>query len=139
MRFFAAVLKVNSVIITVRITKNARYKGRTAKVVKFPKSPNRGGINVVPVYAHAICSPMTAPEFSSPKLCGAEWIILGNTGAQPKPITTNAAIGTASAFTGIARRIIPHIKTELPARISFRSPSLSEINPLNILPEVIPI
>ena len=51
--------------------------------------PNNGGINVEPVYAPAICTPIIAREFSSPKFEGVECIIDGYTVAQPSPSTTS--------------------------------------------------
>ena len=41
------------------------------------RNPKSGGISALPVYALAIWIPTIFCEFSSPKLCGVEWIIAG--------------------------------------------------------------
>ena len=42
------------------------------KPILLPKSPYRGGINVLPTYAKAIWIEIIAPEDASPKLPGVE-------------------------------------------------------------------
>ena len=41
------------------------------------RAPNSGGISVIPRYALAIWMPITAWEFSRPKLAGVEWMMAG--------------------------------------------------------------
>jgi len=52
-------------------------KGKITIPVKRVKKPRSGGMNVEPVYAPAICTPIIAREFSSPKLNGVECIMDG--------------------------------------------------------------
>lgn len=69
---FAVILNVSSVMLIINITKTRRYTGNTLKPIRLPRTPNSGGIKVVPTYALAIWMPMIAPEFSEPKLYGVE-------------------------------------------------------------------
>lgn len=45
---FSVILNVNSVIHTMIMIKIKRYTGSIAKLIKLPRNPNRGGMNVVP-------------------------------------------------------------------------------------------
>ena len=51
----------------------------------LPRTPKNGAISVDPRYAHAICIPIIAPEFSAPKFVGVECTMHGYIGAQPSP------------------------------------------------------
>ena len=43
----------------------------------FAMRPNIGGIRQVPIYAKAICTPISACERSAPKFAGVEWMMQG--------------------------------------------------------------
>lgn len=135
---FAAVRNVSSVIVIIKAAKIIRYTGRMLKPSSLPSSPNSGGTNVEPIYAAAICIPITEPEFSAPKLAGVEWIMQGYMGAQPRPVTIKP-VNERAEGPGMNSRIIPQARTIVPAIIIRLSPTLSEINPLKNLPAVIPI
>ena len=51
--------------------------GRIETEMVCTNIPNKGGINVEPAYAQAICKPINNWELSEPKLIGVWWIKLG--------------------------------------------------------------
>ena len=75
----------------------------------FDSIPNSGGMKVLPTYALAICIPMTAWEFSLPKLSGVEWIIAGYIGVQEivgEAYITNVAVSEKFRRRGIAEKLL---------------------------------
>ena len=57
--------------------KKVRYTGMTAIPIRCWMSPKTIGMNVLPRYAEAICSPMTAALYRFPKFAGAICWIAG--------------------------------------------------------------
>ena len=104
----------------------------------FDSIPNSGGMKVLPTYALAICIPMTAWEFSLPKLSGVEWIIAGYIGAQPNPVTISPIFAGSDVSAGSMMPMIPTASVIIPIRIIRLSPMRSETKPQRNRPPVIP-
>ena len=48
----------------------SRHTGYRPMLIRSPSKPNNGGMNVLPIYAQAICIPIMDWEYSVPKLSG---------------------------------------------------------------------
>lgn len=63
------------IIMSIRIAN--KYIGRKETAAWFAMKPNRGGIQQVPAYAEAICTPIRACDLSLPKFAGVECMMDG--------------------------------------------------------------
>lgn len=132
LRFITSTITICNTIIT-----NIKY-GYNFRLIKSLNNPNNGGTRVVPIYAHAIWTPMIACDFSGPKFSGVSCKRDGYIGAHPTPIINipgiETKVGSGSIINKQPRTTIP-----CPIRTMILSPALFAKNPHTNLPNVIPI
>jgi len=112
--------------------------GKTLKFKNEVIYPNNGGINVVPIYALAICIPIIACDFSLPKFLGVSCKRLGNMGAQPSPIRKKPGNNNILP-KGSNSAAIPHTIRACPKRTICRLFNFMVKKPEMNLPAVMPI
>jgi hypothetical protein len=101
-------------IFTIKIT--PINNGKILKPIYDVINPKNGGINVVPIYALAICIPIIACDLSAPKFLGVSCKRLGYMGAQPSPIVKNP--GSSKIFPmGKINMTTPQAISVCPKRI----------------------
>ena len=100
-----------STIIILSINIPPINNGKILKLKNDVICPNNGGINVVPIYALAICIPIIACDFSLPKFLGVSCKRLGYMGAHPSPIVKKPGSNSILPNGNISAIIPQAIKT----------------------------
>ena len=135
---FPIFLFTNSTIIIFSSSIAPINIGKVLKLKYEAIRPNKGGINVVPIYALAICIPIIACDFSLPKFLGVSCRRLGYIGAQPSPIVKKP--GNSNALpAGSNKAIIPQAIKTCPNRTIWRLLNFMVRKPEIKRPDVIPI